>query len=454
MVSRSLLVVAVLAAGATGAAAQVTAPGRAGARAAAHAADDTLTTSFSVLGLPVILRRVTANNVVAANLYLLGGTQQLSPENAGIETMLLETSESGTMRYSKGALRRSMARLGSTIVSEPGADWTMFGLRSTTAGFDSSWAIFADRLTAPRLDSVELDLVREKFLAAVRQRDDSPDALVNELADSLLYEGHPYGLPVIGTERTLGSLRAGDLRRYLRNQMVTSRMLLVVVGNIQRTRLERLVRTTIARLPRGTYQWKAPGPPHPADSAPGAGVRYVQRSLPTNYVLGYYAGPPAGSEDYQALRIATAVLSGRLFAEIRSRRNLSYAVHAPFVERAVSAGGFYVTTVSPDEVLRIMKEEVRALKARKVDPGALERLVQQFITEYFLDNETNSDQANFLARSWLYRGDYHAADRFVDELRRVTPDDVQRVAVRYMHDVRFAYVGDSLKAPRAAFAGF
>ena len=50
----------------------------------------TLTSSFDVSGVQVILRQSTANNVVAANLYLLGGTSQISPMNAGIEPLASE----------------------------------------------------------------------------------------------------------------------------------------------------------------------------------------------------------------------------------------------------------------------------------------------------------------------------------------------------------------------------
>ena len=45
----------------------------------------TMTSSFDVGGVKVILRESDANNVVAANLYLLGGTRQITPSNAGIE---------------------------------------------------------------------------------------------------------------------------------------------------------------------------------------------------------------------------------------------------------------------------------------------------------------------------------------------------------------------------------
>jgi zinc protease len=421
------------------------------ARGAAPApAADTNTTSFDVGGVRVIHRRVTANEVVAANLYLLGGTRQLTAENAGIEVMLLGASERGTRKYSKDMLRAKMARLGSAIVVEPAPDWTAFGLRATIAGFDSTWAIFADRVMAPTLDSSEAELVRTRLLSAVRQRRDSPDALLQYLADSAAFAGHPYALSPTGTERSVSAITLGDLRRYHAAQMVTSRMLLVVVGNVERARVERLVGQTLARLPKGSYAWSAPAVPSPQKT----GVVIEPRPLPTNYILGYYNGPPAASPDYQALRIATAALGGRLFAEIRSRRNLSYVVSAPFVERAVSAGGFYVTTVSPDTTLKLMRQEVLDLQNRYIDPDGLERLVQQFITEYFLDNETNSDQADFLARAQLYRGDYRAADRFVDELRRVTPTDVQRVARRYMHGVTFAYVGDPRRISPAVVERF
>jgi predicted Zn-dependent peptidase len=65
-----------------------------------------------------------------------------------------------------------------------------------------------------------------------------------------------------------------------------------------------------------------------------------------------------------------------------------------------------------------------------------------------MKNETNADQANFLARAALYNGDYRAADRFVDDLRRVRPEDVRRVARDYMRNFRFVYIGDPSKLPR------
>lgn len=408
------------------------------------------TTSFDAGGVKVIHRRSDVAGVVAANLYLLGGTRQVTAETAGIELLLLDASEHGTRSYPRDVLRRKMSRLGGGIVVEPSTDWTMIGLRTTTDRFDSTWAILAERVMFPTLPEREVELVRHRLLAALAQRRDNPDALAHYLADSIAFAGHPYGLPVAGTERSISSLTVASLRQYHETQMVRSRMLLVVVGDVDRDHLEAMVRRTLGTLPTGDYQWTLP-PPLPRA---GPAVAMEHRRLPTNYILGYFPGPLANDRDAVVMRIATTALTGRMFAEIRTRRNLTYDVHSPYLERAATAAGLYVSTVSPTEVLRLMQAAVRELKLEMLDPNGLKRMEAHYITDYFLDNETHAAQANFLARAEIYRGDWRAAERFVDELRTVTPEQVQRAARRYIRDIRFAYVGDTTQVDKRLLTGF
>jgi zinc protease len=419
--------------------------------APARTAPDTAVTSkFDVDGVTVILRRNAANEVIAANLYLLGGARQITAANAGIEALLLLASERGTRRFPGASVRQRTATLGSTISIEANDDWSAIGLHAIRGTFDSTWAILADRVMAPTLSPGEVEIARDQLIAGARQRATHPDDAAEELADSLLYQQHPYALAATGTPASLASITVEQLRAYHAQQFVTSRMLLVVVGNVERAEVERLVRGTIATLPRGSYKWTPP----PPTATTGRALAIENRSIPTNYVLGYVPGPVATNRDYVALRVATAVLSGRLYTEVRSRRNLSYVVESQFIERAQGVGGLYVTTVDPNAVLRIMRHELSTLQTETVDSEGLKRLEQQFITEYYLKNETNADQANVLARAEVFAGDYRAADRFMDDLQRVTPDDVRRVARQYLRDFRFAYVGDASKLDRSLLQQF
>ena len=404
---------------------------------------DTTTTTYTVGGVRVIHRRANTSTVVT-NLYLLGGVRAVPAGQAGLENFLLQVSERGTSRYQRDLLRRSMARTGSEILIEAREDWTLVGTRTVPAELDSTWAIFAERVMHPRLDSADVEFIRGQMLAAVRQRDDSPDAILEYVADSAAFAGHPYALSPVGTERTLAGISRADLLRFHREQLVTSRMLLVVVGNVDRATVERLVRGTLATLPAGTFAWTMPDTL--ATSRPDVAI--IRRTLPTNYLRGFFRGPAANSPDAAALRVAAAVLSGRLFGEIRSKRNLTYAVSANYRDRALTSVGLYVTTTAPDSVLAIMLAEVKTLKQFPIQTEMLRPIVRQFITEYFLDNETSTAQADFLARAQLYRGDYTAGERFVAELRAVTGADVRRVAQRYLKNARWAYVGDPTRVTR------
>lgn len=416
------------------------------APAAGQRAADTSTSDYVVAGVHIIQRRSAANDIVAVNAYFLGGTRLTSFANAGIEPFLLAVSERGTARYSREDIRKMLARSGSTIVVSAERDWSILGLRTTVGGLRDAWAAFSERIIAPRLDEADIAAERTQALAGIAQRQDSPDEWAAHLADSVAFAGHPYGIDPAGTARSITGLTATTLRAFHREQFVKTRLLLVIVGDVPRLVVDSLVEATLGRLPAGNYRWSLPD----TMARRPTSVYREARALPTNYVVGYAPGPRADDPDYDALRVACAILGGRLFAEVRSRRTLTYAVDAPFAERAVSAAGLYVSTTDPVATLAAMRDEVRALQEMQIDGRSLLPLVQQFITEYFLSNETNAAQAGFLARSLLYRGDAQAGSTFASKLRAVTPADIQRVMRRYFHDLAFAYVGDPAKLPNSA----
>jgi zinc protease len=302
----------------------------------------------------------------------------------------------------------------------------------------------------PAIQPAEVDLVRSQLLSTEKQERDDPDAYVSDLADSVAFAGHPYAISPTGSAASLAAISPADLRTYQQSQVVKSRMLVVVVGDVTRSHLEALIHSTIGRLPAGAYKWSLP---EPIPVTPSSAV-LVQRDLPTNYLLGYVAGPLASSADYTALRVAATVLTGQMFAEIRGRQNLTYDVHAPFLERAASASGLYVTTVSPDTTLKLMKYFITQLQNETVTDEGLRRLELQFITQYFLDNETNASQADFLARSQLYQGDYRRAMSFVSDLKSVTPEGVQAAARKYIRNFHWAYLGDTTKVSRSLLESF
>jgi zinc protease len=409
--------------------------------ASGGAESDTLTTKYVVQGLRVIHRINPTTQLVAVRLYLLGGTRQLTETTAGIETLLLSASQYGTQRFPGEETRRALGRTGSRVDIEAEADWTVFGFQALQGQLEATWAVFADRLMHPTLDDSTVGRARARLRGAARRRWASPEDRIDLMASETAFRGHPYALDPRGTDTSLAGLSAAEVARYQREQLVTSRMLLVVVGNVDRTRIESLVAATLGQLPAGSYVWSMPPP------VPRRATNWMvdPRPQPTNYILGYFPGPPVTSLDYPAFRLATYLLSGRLFSSVRSAKGLSYDVGAPFLERAIPVGGVSATTQKPEEVIPLMLREVSVLTLVPVSPYGLDRFVDQLVLEDLSSNATSAGQADQLARAELFQGDYHLAAAYLKILHRVKPEDIRRVAGQYMPAIQYAFIGDTAR---------
>jgi len=405
---------------------------------------DSSTFDYVVNGVHVIQRLTPGNDVVAADLYLIGGVLELTPDIAGVEDLALRAGEYGSARFPGGSSRGAMARTGTFWDVTAATDWSTVSMVTVQDEFDTAWAVFADRVVHPTLDSASIAVVRGRMIRELRLRDISPEDVAYSTADSLTFLGHPYALHPYGTEASLASLTPDIVRSYVRDHFVTSRMLLVVVGNVPRSQLEALVRASLGTLPPGRYVRAFP----PDVRRRPTSTTLVARRSATNYILGYYVGPPATSRDYVAFRVATEILSSRLASAVRARSSLSYAAYAPYDDRAIASGGLYASTNAPKEVLSLMRGQLDSAKAGGYDWWALTDFEKQFKGPYLLDNETNEGQASSLARAELLLGDYRKAATELQQIRSVSASDVTRAMRTYVKDIQLVIVGDTTRIKR------
>ena len=122
-----------------------------------------------------------------------------------------------------------------------------------------------------------------------------------------------------------------------------------------------------------------------------------------------------------------------------------------FTDPFTNSTSQHATAVEPDTTLKVMRTEVARLKTEPIPTKRFAETVNGFLTRYFLRQEANMDQAATLGAYELVGGGWRRADTFIGRVRAVAPADVQRVARKYLRDLRFAVVGDSTKIDRALF---
>src|SRR5262245_43375997 len=195
-------------------------------------------------GLKTVHRRITGNEVVAVQIYFRGGTRNISEKNAGVESLLFEVASEGTKNFTKSEINRELARMGTIIDAASGYDYSVMAMRCVRKNFDRSWQLLSDMILNPSLDEKEVTLVKDQIVNALRQQDDRPESSVELLSNKLLYASHPYFNPPDGTIESVSSLTAADLKAHHARLLQTSRMLLVVVGNVTPQEIKSKVETS------------------------------------------------------------------------------------------------------------------------------------------------------------------------------------------------------------------
>lgn len=411
----------------------------------AAAAGSVSITKTTIAGIPVIHKRVTANDVIAVQVYLKGGSAALTPATQGIENLLGQTITTGTEKYSKDQFAALATSTGSSITAGTGYDFTTFSAQGVRDSFNDTWDLFTQALLHPTFPADEVTQARDQIENGLKQRADDADTYLEQLADSAMYAGHPYALDAAGTPETMAKFSRDDLVRWHKTRMTKENLLIVVVGNVTPADLRQKVTAAFASLPAtGGAAAKAPV----VTSAKGDPVLF-KRDLPTNYIEGVFAAPSLASADFPAMRVAILVLTDRLFEEVRTKRNLTYATFAQVNNRVANRGRIYVTATNPDTTLKVMLNEVTRLQTESVSAKLLLESVGVFATNYLMGQQTNMGQAGSLATWELAGGGYQNAAGYVNRLRAVTPAQVQRIARTYLKDFRFALVGDPSKVDTA-----
>ena len=403
--------------------------------------------SFDINGLKVILKQNTANDIISANLFFKGGVTILDEDQAGLENLTLIVAQKATKNYTKEQLNSELEAMNSQINSNSNLDYSSLSLLCVKQNFKESWNIFSDIILNPLFSEEDLNLERDKMIANIKQINDNPDAYLQKLSSEGFYVDHPYSVSVNGTEATLSSFTTKDLSDFYTQRLKTSEMLFVIVGNVTKPEVEKMVGDSFAKLERGNYKQVMP----PAVTHAEPSVKVVERELPTNYIQGIYSAPSRGTADGYTMLIMNSILRDRVWEEVRTKRSLSYAPSAIYRSNFSNYGGIYVTAVDPDTTIKVMITELEKLKNDPITDKELTDKIRQFITFYYLGIETNQAQANILAFYELSGVGYKDVKNFLSHINKITPQDIQSVAQKYIKNLQFVLIGNPASLEVSSF---
>jgi predicted Zn-dependent peptidase len=396
---------------------------------------------MTINGVKVIVQP-SGNEIVQVLTVLKGGVQNYPADKAGIEDLALTALlECGTKNDSKNSFKNKLDKVSAYISEETGLDYSSITLNCINSDLGQVWPLYVDAITSPLFDSTEFERMRIDNINAVNDQSSTPDAAIKKMAMETAFKGKDYSKSQWGDEQTLRKISLAETRNYYSWFLTRSRMLIVVVAELDKETIEKMVKKLTGDISEGKSVKL-----NRYDYVPAKNTFADQnKAVATNYILGITAGPMPGTEDYNPFAIAMRIYAMKNFVEIRTNNGLSYAPSARYVSGLSPYTQISVTTKFPDKFIDVNNRLLQKTHTEGFSAEDVKNAKTGFVTSFYSTMETNSAQASSLAANEILFNDWHRSIRINEDMKKVTTEEVSKSFNKYMKDFTWVYQGDTSK---------
>ena len=390
-------------------------------------------------GMKVLLVEVPKAPVATVQVWYKVGSRNEVMGRAGLSHMLEHMMFKGTAKYPKGEFSRLIRKNGGTDNAFTSQDFTAYFENLAADRVELALELEADRMQGLVLDRPELTTEREvvKEERRLRTEDDPQGALVEALF-AQAYFSHPYHWPVIGWFGDLDAMTLDDLQRHYDTYYSPNNATLIVVGDINADYLLPTIKQLFEPIPRG------PEPKPIATIEPeqkGERRFLLKREAQVPFVMIGYRVPNFTSEDSYALDILDSILShgksARLYQSLVYEQKSALAVGSEYSLLQADPGLFYFYALvspgqKPESVEDALHQEIKRLQTDPPSEQELQRAKNQVEATHVFEQDSNFRHAMLLGQAESVGAGWRKIDQFVEQIRAVTPKDIQRVARQYL----------------------
>jgi len=386
-------------------------------------------------GLTVVSEFMPGVRSIAIGAWVRIASVHEPRELMGVSHLLEHMVFKGTARRTAKDIAMSLENLGGSLDAYTSREHTAYQARVLDEHLEQAADVIGDLLFQPALRASDLELERRVVLEEISMVDDTPDDLVFELHNELLWGAHPYGYSILGTRDTVATLGVDDLRRLHGRGYQPQHVVVAAAGHVEHDDLlETLRRTGWLDVPRGDST--PPVPPPPAAATPS--VRHVERDAAQTQIVFGTDTIPYGHPSRHPLTLASTLLGGgmssRLFQRVREEMGLAYSVSA-YNSFHVDSGtfGVYLAT-SPENAARAteaVREELRQVADVGFTAEELAAGKGQLKGQITLSLESPSSRMYRAAGTELYGEPYRPIDEVLAQIDAISGDDVGAMTRAY-----------------------
>src|SRR5918998_755043 len=296
--------------------------------------------------------------------YTVGSRYEPAPIS-GVSHFLEHMLFKGTERRpDPKQISEEIEGVGGVLNAATSREGTSYWFKAPSSHFTPGYDVLADIVRNSVIDPTELDKERLVILEEIRAIQDSPEELVHDVIDEVVWGDQPIGRSIAGTEETVGGIDRETMVDFWRRNYEPSRLVIAAGGDVRHDEVVALTERYFGDLE------EHPAPDETTDTVEDqneARVRLIERETEQAHLCLAMPALPYSTERRYVQSTIEAILSSgmssRLFQEIREKRGLVYSVYGYFRPYEDVGQGVVYAGTDIDREIRTPEEVMERIQA-------------------------------------------------------------------------------------------
>lgn len=379
------------------------------------------------------------SSIPNANMYLFYkvGSRNEHTGITGISHFFEHMMFNGAKKFGPKEFDRTMEASGGANNAYTSENITAYTDWFPRSALEIIFELESDRIAHLNFDSSMIESERGVILSERSTGlENNPMEELWQEVQATAFIAHPYMWPVIGWESDIKNWTKQDLENYFHTYYAPNNCVVVISGDVKFDEVKMLAEKYFGSIPSGPEPRKV----HTIEPTQTGERRvFVQREVPTPYLMITYHVPQSGGEDYYALDLLNSILSqgrsSRLYSSLVEDSQLALEADSYYGE-AFDPTLFYFLGICNDgikasELEKAMLDEIQKIIDEGINENELQKVKNQKLMEFYKTLETINGMSNTIGTYELFFGDYKKLFSAPDDYKKVTADDIKRVAAKY-----------------------
>lgn len=383
-------------------------------------------------GITVVLEPMNYLKTTSFGVWVKVGSCNETKENNGIAHVIEHMLFKGTKKRNSRQIADDMAKIGGNVNAYTTKECTSYYTTTLAEHLPAAIEIISDMINHSTFEEDALEKEKGVIIEEIDMYDDSPEDLVHEMLQQVIWEDHPLGFIISGTKENVLGMTREQIQEFMAEHYVAENMLISIAGKFDTDEVMQLLEEAFACVPNQTIKQQMVAPEyHHCIYTKEKDVEQVHLNIAFDSI-------PYDHEDKYVLSILNSILGGginsRLFMEIREELGLTYSIYS-YGSSHYQAGLFHIYgAMNPSQtetVFDAIFQVIDDLVEHGLDEDELTMTVEQIKTDLVMASESAKSRMSSNAKAVMSRGYIIPMEETLERLNAVTGDDVVKFAKKY-----------------------